>query len=369
MKALRCLPVLIGLFLWIANIGACATVAQTDAALVALEASLKSATSQLEQGTIPTRPLPLDVAVSRLGPIHVVVLGDGRPVPFDSKYIIRCLSITGGATTSATQSIDFYQSELQMTEEMRAQLRALSAGSPNNAAQIKKIAIAELSKNDYQYEPPPLPSTADRFGDWLSKQIGIFFSKLFPKNMPASNVNLPPNFLTVMGHVLMGIVIVVGVGIVTYLVVILIRWIMDRKNGGRIIAADDAAETALLEARDVDTILVRANQLADAGEYRKAFRLIYLASLVALDTDGILHFDRSRTNWEYLRELRRAGRRDLYDMLVPFTREFDRIWYGFGVADASAYAGAVIRYKDLKSSSMISSAASGTQAARPTTVR
>ena len=75
---------------------------------------------------------------------------------------------------------------------------------------------------------------------------------------------------------------------------------------------------------------------------------------MTLDTSGVLRFDRSKTNWEYLRALRAAGRADVYDAMTPLTREFDRIWYGFASADASRItARALTQYDALQAASQV----------------
>lgn len=329
-----------------------ATVRQTDQALAAVELSVQNSKNILQQGNTPTRPLPSDVAAKELGPIHMISEPGVPPTTFDASYLSIWLN-NAEKINDTTRAIAIYTSVIQMIEQMRSQVQTLKHSSPNTSVQVRSMVRAELADNVYGYDPPPEPTIADKFGTWLSKAIADLFAKLTPKYHPRGNFNFPPGFFTALALIVKILIVVVIGAIVVFLLVVLIRWIMNRRNGYRPLASDDAAEAALLEARDTDSILARANQLAETGDYRKAFRLVYLAALVALDTDGILHFDRSRTNWEYLRELRRGGRRDLYDQLVPFTREFDRIWYGFGSVDASVYATAVIRYKDLKASTKI----------------
>jgi len=354
MKRLCFFPALFAIYLCLACSAFCATVEQTDQALVAVESSVKTSTILLQQGRIPTRPLPKELAIKVLSPIRMITEPGVPPTPFDTSYLVTWLS-KAESITKNSQKIAAYQSITQMIELIRAQVQTLKRPSVDNSVQVRALARTELSDRVYGYDQPPSPTWLDRFGDWLSKKIQALLAKLTPRRAPTSNFNFPLGFWVGLGRVVEVVLVLVAVALVTFLIVLLIRWIMDRRNGYRPLAAEDAAEEALLEARDTDSILSRANQMADSGDYRRAFRLIYLAALVTLDTDGILHFDRSRTNWEYLRELRRSGRQDLYSQLVPFTREFDRIWYGFGAVDASAYASAVIRYKDLKASMSSSS--------------
>ncbi len=76
-----------------------------------------------------------------------------------------------------------------------------------------------------------------------------------------------------------------------------------------------------------------------------AIGIIVAAGVVAiLVASGVLRFDRSKTNWEYLRALRASGRSDVYDAMTPLTREFDRLWYGFATADRADYTRALAQY-------------------------
>jgi hypothetical protein len=77
-----------------------------------------------------------------------------------------------------------------------------------------------------------------------------------------------------------------------------------------------------------DALLAQAEREAAAGRYREALRLAYLALVARLDRAGVLPEDRSRTHWELLRELRRAGRDPLYQELAPITRRLDERLYG-----------------------------------------
>jgi hypothetical protein len=73
----------------------------------------------------------------------------------------------------------------------------------------------------------------------------------------------------------------------------------------------------------------RAIEFANAGDYRTAVRQLYLGSLLILDERGKLQFDRSLTNRETIRAIRKAGAMQLADALRPVVDYYDRVWYGF----------------------------------------
>ena len=93
-------------------------------------------------------------------------------------------------------------------------------------------------------------------------------------------------------------------------------------------AGDDASLTA-------ESALRRAQTLSQGGDYRTAVRYLYLSTLLLLEERGLLRYDRSQTNREYLRSLK--GRPELASVLRDVIEVFDRVWYGFQPLDEAAY--------------------------------
>ena len=91
-------------------------------------------------------------------------------------------------------------------------------------------------------------------------------------------------------------------------------------------------------------LIRQAAQLAGSGDFRGAFRFAYLASISHLDEVGSLRFERSRTNWEYMRELERRGLTKALSELRPVTLDFDRKIYGREGCTAEDYRRAVEAY-------------------------
>jgi len=112
---------------------------------------------------------------------------------------------------------------------------------------------------------------------------------------------------------------------------------------------DALDDNVIYEMPPAKQLIRQAAKLAEAGDYRTAFKTAYLASIAYLDEIHALRFERSRTNWEYLRELKQGGRekphgvlrqaqdaprqahdglRQAHDELQPLTIDFDRKIYG-----------------------------------------
>ncbi len=96
-----------------------------------------------------------------------------------------------------------------------------------------------------------------------------------------------------------------------------------------------APQTAYTEAdfesetvTEPDVWLQQGQRYAAEGDFRRAFRAVFLAILLQMDRAGAIQYDRSRTNGDYLRMLRGPGLRALYEAMRPLSSDFDLRWYG-----------------------------------------
>lgn len=90
----------------------------------------------------------------------------------------------------------------------------------------------------------------------------------------------------------------------------------------------------------------RAQALSGEGDYRNAIRYLYLSSLLVLDEQGLLRYDRSRTNREYLRSI--SSKPELVKPLSDVIDVFDRVWYGFESVDEETYQSYVKHVDELR---------------------
>jgi Domain of unknown function (DUF4129) len=77
---------------------------------------------------------------------------------------------------------------------------------------------------------------------------------------------------------------------------------------------------------------------ADRGDYREAVHCAYWASVVHLESLGLLKRDRARTPRESLRLLEPHPKEQ--KVLADFTRHFELIWYGYRPASQQDWSGA-----------------------------
>ena len=111
------------------------------------------------------------------------------------------------------------------------------------------------------------------------------------------------------------------------------------------------AEIAGEESENDETLtskgaLQRAETLSMQGDYRNAVRYLYLSSLLVLDEQGLLRYDRSRTNREYLRSV--SSKPALAKPLRDVIEVFDRVWYGFENVDEQTYQSYVRHVDELR---------------------
>jgi hypothetical protein len=84
----------------------------------------------------------------------------------------------------------------------------------------------------------------------------------------------------------------------------------------------------------------QAEQLAAAGRFREAVRAVYLAVLSRLHQQRLLRYERTRTNGEYVREVRLAQQAPpaLHAAFARLTAQFEGRWYGDAGCAAGDYA-------------------------------
>jgi hypothetical protein len=83
----------------------------------------------------------------------------------------------------------------------------------------------------------------------------------------------------------------------------------------------------------------RAEALADVGQHLEAVRLLYLAVLFQLDRKGLLRYEPTRTNGEYVRQVRLSEQAppELHAPFEHLTVFFELKWYGEHACDAGEY--------------------------------
>ncbi len=311
--------------------------AEYDHALATVQVSLTAQVQALRSGQIPTGEPPLLAAKRALGAIRSVEAPGELPQLVDTGRLVDAVRSADSLHGAEKKTGAFEALNRQITDLRKSLMRSQGPSDRVDTAATLSSVRSVLSADEFASDPPPPPSFAQRVSAWLDHWL----SKLFSQNNPNSPPMPPIN-----PSILQGIFIVIVAAAFAALVYILVKALGQHGAKARPLGLAEE-EAVLVQARDNDSLLALAEEQAKKGDYRRAFRLVYLAALVALDTGGVLRFDRSKTNWEYLRALRAAGRSDIYSALIPLTREFDQVWYGLSRTDVSQYAQALAQYHAL----------------------
>jgi hypothetical protein len=89
------------------------------------------------------------------------------------------------------------------------------------------------------------------------------------------------------------------------------------------------------DVQTADRLWRQAEEKARAGQLRPAIRLLYLAVLALLHRANLIRFERTRTNGEYVRQLR--PREDLHAPFRTLTDRFESTWYSEAVCQADDF--------------------------------
>lgn len=221
---------------------------------------------------------------------------------------------------------------------------AAAAPESARAAQIKAHLQDILSSSDYRVEKAE-PSALERFWKWVSdlwERFMRWLGRLFSFGS-AGGVGGAGYFMVYLlyGGLIIGL---------AYVIVYAIRRLASRTEAekGRkkpgVGVIEEPEESASVEP---DAWLAAAQRHAAAGDFRRAYRAVFIAILLRMDRMGALQFERSRTNGEYLRALR--GRTSLFSFLRPLANDFDRHWYGESPVTEIEYRHALSAYEQVRS--------------------
>ena len=101
-------------------------------------------------------------------------------------------------------------------------------------------------------------------------------------------------------------------------------------------ARDDASGTTHERVETERAALAHAETAEASNDFRSALRFLYLSAILHLQERGVLPYDKSLTNREYLYQTQENV--DLQATLGPAVTVFDEVWYGHKPCDAETVA-------------------------------
>jgi len=257
--------------------------------------------------------LTLDGLAAQWSKVSEVVLPDGTSVPVDSSFIVTILENPSQDPTQTAGLLD------TLLDAHGTYPQNVFAPSDLNSLHVI------LSLPEFQWRPNPLgewfQKLWDRFAAWLDKILNYFRFSVPGGGQPITVVAV---------LILLGILFYVFRGLFSDLV---------KETDTESNLDDDRSLTS-------ETAFRKAQNLSGQGDYRTAVRYLYLSSLLLMEERGILRYDRSRTNREYLRSV--SEHPNLAKPLKSVVEVFDRVWYGFEGLDESTYKEYVDEVEELK---------------------
>jgi hypothetical protein len=174
-----------------------------------------------------------------------------------------------------------------------------------------------LGRPPFADEAAREPTWLERLFEWLANLLDQIFGPVVSGTAPGSRA---------LGWGLLALGTLAVLGVVIYALLSLRRGIVRSAS-----TADDDPEAGLTAT----TALQQASEIARSGDYRSAVRYLYLSLLLRLDERGLLRYDRTLTNREYLAQVRPNA--ELHRRLVPVVETFDRVWYGHDPLDMAGF--------------------------------
>jgi len=99
---------------------------------------------------------------------------------------------------------------------------------------------------------------------------------------------------------------------------------------------DKGTESEMDNVTTAQAALTQSEIAVTSNNFRDALRFLYLSAILHLQERGILTYDKSLTNLEYLHTLQ--AHTELQEALRPVIQVFDDVWYGYKPCNADTIA-------------------------------
>lgn len=242
---------------------------------------------------------------------------DGQLIPVDHGYLLARLRADRPGLGKITDILDAL---LAAHEEYPGKIFSTA-----DLASLHTI----LSRPEFFWpEKAPNPINAwfqrmwERFNKWLNSILGN----------GTITIKVNPDLLPVAASILL-----------TIILLLVFRTLLSDFVKEARVASDKNGDDEPLTS---EAAFERAQSLSRGGDLRSAVRYLYLSSLLMLDERGLLRYDRTRTNREYLRSLSNSP--GLVKPLGEVIEVFDEVWYGYHSLEEQSFRHYSDRVKELK---------------------
>jgi hypothetical protein len=261
----------------------------------------------------------LSPLVDRWEAFAQVSLPSGSQMPVDNSFLIALLRLDPPDSARLSKLLD-------------ALLAAKDASPPASFTQQDVQTIgAILSRPEFQWQPDE-PSLLEQWWSRIRERFFQWLARMLTNLGGSRAASALPYILTAGGLLVIFLAMI-------YLMRNLVAGVVAESELG---AGDETGKEILTAG----AALQKAQALSSAGDYRLAVRYLYLSTLFLLEERGLLPYDRSRTNREYLRGLRNLPA--LAAILQELVEVFDRVWYGYQPLDENSYDQYARRVEELQ---------------------
>jgi len=278
--------------LWAVQAGHADSTAVTEDEYWALVQESKNEIAQLKDAPSEQIPGKMDELAARWESVTEVEV-DGGIVPIDHRYLIDALRAV--------------PPDLVKLDGMLASLLEAKEAAPNGIFSSADLSSLKeiLSRPEFQWKE----TASNPVSDWIQKildSIDLWLNRILNATFDIAGSDVTA--------ILMAIILAV------ILFFVLRTLFTDFMSESKLSADSDE------EPLTSESAFAKAQQLSRGGDYRAAVRYLYLSPLLILDERGIMRYDRSKTNREYLRSVSNSP--ELSRPLGEVIDVFDNVWYG-----------------------------------------
>jgi hypothetical protein len=251
--------------------------------------------------------------------LTLLTLPDGSTLPIHHSWLTMALRADPPAPDRVAARITAHLAARDTWEQR--------AASPQDLAVLRDI----LTRPEFQWETPQ-PNWLEKLLQQLQEWFWEWLNRLFGgRQIVIAN---SPLIYVIAGTIVVVLALVIG---------FFLRGLLANLVSETAAPADPRAADEDLSA---EAALQKAQALSGAGDYRTAVRYLYLSALLLLEERGLLRYNRTLTNREYLRSVSHLP--ELSAILRDVVEVFDQVWYGYHPLDEGAYMRYAARVADLQ---------------------
>ena len=242
---------------------------------------------------------------------------DGQVVPVDNGYLIQLLQ----AEQPDPEKIEGLLTALLQAHQTYPQ-RVFSSADLGPLHEI-------LSRPEFTWQESA-PNPVDTWLQQIWEAINRWLNDIFGER--SFSIPLNQNWITLVASLLLATI---------FYFVFRTLFIDFTKETRLRNEGEDVSEPITSEAA-----FEKAQILSRGGDYRSAVRYLYLSALLIMDERGVLRYDRSKTNREYLRSVSKSP--ELSEPLEEVIEVFDNVWDGYHPLEGDSFKQYSDRVEELK---------------------